>query len=181
MVESSVVSISCARLNESAYVRGAICLLVMMFTMLGCPAKAQSVTYLSDVITVSLNASYPGPIVGIGRTDAGGGSVTPRGTLDSRKITSLYTYYAPKRALDATYLTLGNFPSDPGSTYLQSLTCMTPTLGTITLMASTASRTYSSTERSVTYSWTGYHVAIFDNLSIPQAAQCIINHSFDLS
>ena len=179
MIDSSTVSISC---RENAYVRGAVYLLVMIsITLLEVPAKAQSVTYLSDLVTVNLNASYPGPIVGIGRAGGGGGSINPRGTLDGRQISSLYTYHAPKRALDATYLTLGNFPSDPGSTYLQSLTCTSPTLGTITLAASAASRTYSSTERSVTYSWTGYHVAIFDNLSIPQAAQCIINHSFDLS
>jgi hypothetical protein len=168
-------------LNESAYVRGATYLLVMMFTLLGYPAKAQSVTYLPDVIAVNLNASYPGPIVGIGHAEAGGGSITPRRTFDSRLITSLYTYYAPKRGLYATYLTLGNFPSDPGSTYLKSLTCTTATLGAITLTASAASRTYSSTERSVTYIWTGYNVAIFDDLSIPQAAQCTINHSVDLS
>ena len=178
MIDSSAVSTSC---RESPYIRGAVCLFVVMFTLLGYGAKARSVTYLSDVITVNLNTSYPGLIVGIGRAEGGGGSITPRGTLDSRQITSLYTYYAPKRALDATYLTLGNFPSDPGATYLQSLTCTTATLGTITLTASAASRTYSSTERSVTYSWTGYNVAIFDDISVPQAAQCTINHSFDLS
>lgn len=178
MIDSSAVSTSC---RENPYIRGAVFLFVVMFTLLGYGAKARSVTYLSDVLTVNLNTSYPGPIVGIGRADGGGDSITPRGTLDSRQITSLYTYYAPKRALDATYLTLGNFPSDPGSTYLQSLTCTTATLGTITLTASTASRTYSSTERSVTYSWAGYNVAIFDNLSVPQEAQCIINHSVDLS
>ena len=178
MIDSSTVSIPC---RESVYVRGVVYLLVTMFTLLGYDAKSQSVTYLSDVITVNLNTSYPDPIVGIGRPGGGGGSINPSGTLDGRQITSLYTYYAPKRALDATYLTLGNFPSDPGATYLQSLTCTTATLGTITLTASAASRTYSSTERSVTYSWTGYNVAIFDDISVPQAAQCTINHSFDLS
>jgi hypothetical protein len=178
MVESSAVSIS---RHESAHVCVAVHLLVMICALLDCAAQAQSVTYLPDVITVNLNASYPGPIVGVGHAEAGGGSIAPRGTLDSRQITSLYTYYAPQRALDATYLTLRNFPSDPGPTYLRSLTCTTATLGTVTLTASEASRTYSSTERSVTYSWTGYNVAIFDDLSIPQAAQCTIDHSVDLS
>ena len=178
MVDSSAVSISCP---EGVCVRGAMYLLVIMFTLLGDAAKAQSVAYLSDVIAVDLKASYPGPVVGIGRAEAGGGSITPMGTLDGRQITSLYTYFAPKRALDATYLTLGNFPSDPGSTYLQSLTCTTATLGTITLTASAASRTYSSTEQTVTYSWTGYNVAIFDVLSVPQAARCTIDHSADFS
>ena len=178
MVDSYAISTS---RPESAYVRGTAYLLVMMLILLDSAAKAQPVTYLSDVITVYLSASYPGPIVGIGRAEAGRGSITPRTTLDSRQITSLYTYYAPKRALDATYLTLGGFPSDPGSTYLQSLTCTTATLGTVTLAASAATRTYSSTERSVTYIWVGHNVAIFDALSVPQAAQCAIDHSVDLS
>jgi hypothetical protein len=176
MTNSSAVSNSC---HESAYVRAAAYPLFVMFTMLGCAAKAQSVTYLPDVIRVQLNASYPGHIVGIGRAEAGGGSITPRGTLDSREITSLYTYFARQPAFDATYLTLGNFPSDPGSTYLRSLICTTATLGTITLTASAASRTYSSTERSVTYTWTGHNVAIFDDLSVPQAAECSIDHAVD--
>ena len=56
MIDSSAVSTSC---RESPYIRGAVCLFVVMFTLLGYGAKARSVTYLSDVITVNLNTSYP--------------------------------------------------------------------------------------------------------------------------
>ena len=87
MVDSSAVSSDPATWRESGpcfspepRISQAAYPLVMMFTLSCYAGKAQSVTYLSDVITVNLDVSYPGPYCGNRTCGRGRGLDHPKGS-----------------------------------------------------------------------------------------------------
>lgn len=163
------------KINGTAIARGILCGFAMLLALGRPAAQAQTVAYLPDLITVNLNASYPSNSVGI--QNGSGGSAVPASTLDGHNITSLFTQYPAKGAPPHSVLTLGSFSWDPGPSYLQSLTCTTAALGTVTFAGSSAVRAYVSATQSVSYTWGGRPGALFEDLSSAQTAYCTIAHS----
>jgi hypothetical protein len=141
----------------------------VLLLILSCAsAHAQTPAYLPDVITVNVGPAWPNPNVGAA-------SFSPTSTLDGRQLNSLSTYYPAKGAPPHTTLVLGNFSSDPGPTYLQSVSCTTAAIGTKTLDGSAATRTFNSSTGSLTYFWQKLY--IFEDLQAAQTAQCIFVHT----
>jgi hypothetical protein len=163
------------RINGTAAVRGIIYGFVIL-SALHPAAHAQTTAYLPDAITgiVTTHETF-----GAAST-ASMSPITPASTLDGHSITSLYISQGPKAAPLGTVLVLGKFSSDPGTSYLQSLSCTTASTGTRTLTPSsgTFSRLYTSATQSVRYTWKGVYPFYFGSANgAQQAATCTISHS----
>ena len=149
----------------------------LLLMLLCAAAHAQTPAYLPDVITGVVTAR-----TGVGEVaSAALGSITPASTLDGHSI-SISVTQPPKGAPTRSNLVFGNFSSDPGPTYLQSLTCTTASWGTQTLTSSSGksfTRTYSSANQSLTYSWAGVYPFFIGVNGSTQSAQCTLVHTGD--
>jgi hypothetical protein len=164
------------RTDEAAIVRGTIGGLVLLLSLVRPAAHAQTTAYLPDVITGTVTTFEA--VGAASRADMA--PITPASTLDGHSITSLGISRPPKAGPVVTHLFLGKFSSDPGPSYLQSLTCTTAGTGTITLTPSsgTFSRVYTSATQTVAYGWKGvYPFFLGSKNGATQSAQCTISHS----
>jgi len=164
------------KINGTALVRGALCGFVMLLALVRPPAAhAQTTAYLPDGITGTVVSRTPG-----GGTPATATltAITPASTLEGHGI-SLAVSYPPRSGGAQAALTLGNFSSDPGPSYLQSLSCTTAKWGTHTVTSGQlASRVYSGS--SVTYRWSGVLHPLPFSIGVngeTDAATCTITHS----
>jgi hypothetical protein len=96
------------KINGTA-VRGTLCGFVMLLA-LGRPAQAQTVAYLPDVISGSVQSQIP---TGRGATSTADlVSITPASTLDGHSIA--ITVSSAGGGHITSYLSFGNFSADPG-------------------------------------------------------------------